>query len=741
MTAILLGFGDILFLDDVQKRVIERTADGRLCLEAVSDGSRSVVTDEELAAALVDGRLRIVRHAQDVARLSSIMEDFHSLPDDMKAEARRRHRYLTGLEKKGIVQFKRGETELALAALAVEFGDPKPPSYATLCRWREKAGTSKDLRRLVDQKARRGNREAKLHPEVRAVMERMIAERYLTPERCTVVTLHAAIMHAIARLNESRSADDQLRTPSLKTVYEAVGNIDRRDVMLAREGRRAAAHAFDPAGKAERTDVPLGLVEMDHTKLDLFVVDDRTFLPIGRPWLTMAVDSFSRMPVGVYVGFEPPSIHSVMQCLRNAILPKTWLADRFPEVENDWPCHGIPYEISVDRGMEFLSEGLADFCASVGISIRHSPTRKPWYKGTVERYFGTINTNLLHEQRGTTFSNILERGEYDPAKNAVIPFETLLRILHKWLVDVFARTPHRGLKGIPAVEWLKACQRDPVRTISHVSDLDVLLGNVETRTLRRTGIELNHLFYMDPGVVAWLRDPAFHEKAPDRKVKIKFDPSNLSAIRVLDPRTLRYETVPVVPSYAGYAGGLTKWQHEVILRHVRQTMQEEVDLESLARAKEHIAEMVAQAMGAKRRSSRTMQKAARWAGIGRLEVGLDAEAKAQRNAIHKAPLALPAPSHERTDARDGASPATVDAEFEELMAWDEALPKVTPSAGARKARQDRSASGGKTRATSASKPLPARPAPTTDIDDEDDVYAELGISATRKAPPSRGGRG
>jgi hypothetical protein len=27
-------------------------------------------------------------------------------------------------------------------------------------------------------------------------------------------------------------------------------------------------------------------VEIDHTKLDLFVVDQKTNLPIGRPWLT-----------------------------------------------------------------------------------------------------------------------------------------------------------------------------------------------------------------------------------------------------------------------------------------------------------------------------------------------------------------------------------------------------------------------------------------------------------------------
>ena len=52
--------------------------------------------------------------------------------------------------------------------------------------------------------------------------------------------------------------------------------------------------------------------------LDLYVVDDRhgELVPIGRPWLTLMVDHYSRLPVGYYLGFKPPGFESVALALR-----------------------------------------------------------------------------------------------------------------------------------------------------------------------------------------------------------------------------------------------------------------------------------------------------------------------------------------------------------------------------------------------------------------------------------------
>ena len=64
-----------------------------------------------------------------------------------------------------------------------------------------------------------------------------------------------------------------------------------------------------------------------------------------------------------------------------------------------------------------------------------------------------MNRDLLHGEPGTTFSSILERDEYDPTKHAVVLLSTFREILHKWIIDVYLRTPHRGIKDIPAHCW------------------------------------------------------------------------------------------------------------------------------------------------------------------------------------------------------------------------------------------------------------------------------------------------
>ncbi|MEL4419744.1 integrase, partial [Shewanella algae] len=67
-------------------------------------------------------------------------------------------------------------------------------------------------------------------------------------------------------------------------------------------------------------------VEIDHTPLDLFLVDDRTGLPCGRPTLTMCLDHFSKMPLGYHLSFSAPSLGAVIGALRHAVLPKEAMA-------------------------------------------------------------------------------------------------------------------------------------------------------------------------------------------------------------------------------------------------------------------------------------------------------------------------------------------------------------------------------------------------------------------------------
>jgi putative transposase len=73
----------------------------------------------------------------------------------------------------------------------------------------------------------------------------------------------------------------------------------------------------------------MDVVQIDHTLVDVMVVDREHRRSIGRPWLTLAVDVASRAVIGFTVSLENPSALSVSRVLSHAVVPKTsWLADR-----------------------------------------------------------------------------------------------------------------------------------------------------------------------------------------------------------------------------------------------------------------------------------------------------------------------------------------------------------------------------------------------------------------------------
>lgn len=72
-------------------------------------------------------------------------------------------------------------------------------------------------------------------------------------------------------------------------------------------------------GDAQR---PLDVVQIDHTKLDIIVVDREQRLPIGRPWITLAIDVYSRMVVGFCISLDPPGAMSTGYASRMRCCPK-----------------------------------------------------------------------------------------------------------------------------------------------------------------------------------------------------------------------------------------------------------------------------------------------------------------------------------------------------------------------------------------------------------------------------------
>jgi putative transposase len=147
----------------------------------------------------------------------------------------------------------------------------------------------------------------------------------------------------------------------------------------------------------------------------------------------------------------------------------------------------------------------------------------------------------MHGNPGTTFSNILERDDYDPSKYAVVLLSTFREMLHKWIIDVYLQTPHRGIADTPAHRWHSAIAELPPPLPPSANELDTVLGMTAQRVIFHYGIELMGLKYNGPGLAEVRR-----RIGDGVKVELTFDPEDLSQVNVLDPQKGTYFVVPAV---------------------------------------------------------------------------------------------------------------------------------------------------------------------------------------------------
>ncbi len=581
----------------------------------------------ELVNALFNGNLAMVADEQLIpyVRKNSarvLNADFTQLPESDREKAKRKYAYVMEIIKRGLDRITKQSVEPVVSEVSKELNDCAPPSWIQVYRWhRDFIISGENIRSLAPLTKARGNHKIRLSEEVTAIIETIINEKYLDTQRASVLSTYDTVIARIAHENQLRPKDDQITKPSQMVLYRAVAKLDPYEEMKARYGKAAADLKFNPVKQGIRPTRALERVEIDHTKLDLFVIDTERKMPIGRPWLTTAIDVYTKCIAGMYVSFNPPSYLSVMQCMRHAITPKAYVKQRYPEIRHEWGAYGKMESVVVDNGKEFHSTHFEDACLQLGIVLQYAPIKLAWYKPSIERYFGTLNTRLLHQQPGTSFSNIVDKGDYDPRENAIIDFNTLMSVLHKWIVDVYHYDEHRGIHDIPALRWEKAIEEFPPALPSCREELDVMLGMIEKRVISKSGIELHGLFYNDESLALLRR-----RRKEEGKVTVKFDPGDLSMIHVFDEDSNTF--IPVPAQAVTYSEGLTLWQHNVIRRYTRNYIDENCDIISLALAKEEIQRMVENAWNSSKKNG-TRQKAARWLNLSQenqLETSLQADA-------------------------------------------------------------------------------------------------------------------
>ncbi|KVE73687.1 DDE-type integrase/transposase/recombinase [Burkholderia vietnamiensis] len=416
----------------------------------------------------------------------------------LNAHENERIRVIETAEPEGINvgQYSRQELEEALRRMALlETGDESRCSARSQRRWaamqREaEANGGRPILALVPRTSARGNRKSRLTRGQAEMLERTYSESWDTSEAKNYKVCH---QHLVVICDEAG-----IKAPSYPTLIKFIDARATPHNTRKRHGKRLAYQEsgfidvlyFDTPKHGSR---PLQYVHIDHTLVDIELVSSRTGKPLGKPWLSLAVDAYSRRIVGIYLTYDPPSYHSVMMVIRDIVR-------RF---------HRLPEFIVVDNGTDFRSHAFEAFLMAMGTHLRFRPAGQPRHGAMLERMFGRLNLDYIHNLAGNTkdMKNVRSVSRSHLPKNlAEWTIEELYYGIQSWATEYYDQNIHPALGESPRDAFQRGLRESGSRAHMHIQyNRDFLIATcppVDRTGTRKVdaqrGVKVNDYHYWHP---------------------------------------------------------------------------------------------------------------------------------------------------------------------------------------------------------------------------------------------------
>lgn len=414
--------------------------------------------------------------------------------------------------------------------------------------------------------------------------------------------------------------------------------IHPRIAMERREGRKAARDKFAPAaGSFPHATAPLSVVQIDHTELNVQIVDDVNRLPIGRAWITVGIDVHTRMITGFHVSLDAPSALSVGACIANSCLEKAALLEEY-KIKGTWPVWGLMAAIHADNGKDFRSTSIAKSCMEHGISVEWRPCGSPEFGGHIERFMGILATELRNIP-GTTFANIKEKGAYDSEGRATLTLRETEEYILEWIVNIYHNRFHKGIDMTPLRKWEAAILGTensfgaglPPK-IANASDFRISFLPSAERTIQRDGVQWDNMHYYD-GCIDHLINK--YEGRHNQNFIFRRDPRDVSKIYFYDAERKAYTEIPWTRSDSY----ISVWELRAAKEKLREENISNPTEDQIFEALDRQAKRIKEASVKTKKARRAQQKAREW----------------RRTATNPVPVSdmtvstPPSDSHERED--------------------------------------------------------------------------------------------
>ncbi len=487
--------------------------------------------------------------------------------DDIK------HRTFQGLTEKELARAKKRKAILnpilenpSDKSIIRKVASENNKNISTIYRWLRLYQKDQTLSSLAGEKNRGGKGKSRLEPHVDMIIDKVIDEVFLNSSKKSINRTYHRI--------KKECLENNLKIPHKNTVRNRIANISPDTFIKKRYGPNMHRDMFEPIlGPFPNADYPLSVVQIDHTVVDIILVDEHYRRPFRRPYITLAIDVFSRMVVGFYLSFDPPGDIGTGLCIANAILPKEkWLAQH--GIEEEWPCWGVMKTIHVDNAKEFRGKMLSNACANYNIDLAFRPVATPHYGGHVERLLGTFGKEI-HDLPGTVFSDVKDRENYESAKKASLTIRELEKWLLIYIVKIYHKREHSTLKTTPLEKF-----RQGIFGVNGKKGTGLFSRNYDERrlildfmpfvirTVQEYGVVIDHIYYYDEVLRKYIHAKEDRIKSA-RKKKFIFrrDPRNISIIFFYDPNFDDYFEIP----YRNTAyPPMSIWEYNEIIKKLKE---------------------------------------------------------------------------------------------------------------------------------------------------------------------------
>ena len=297
--------------------------------------------------------------------------------------------------------------------------------------------------------------------------------------------------------------DRGLPAPSDSTVRSVVAALDPG--LRAHEGDEAYRDQFELVHRRTAA-CPNEQWQADHSLLDVQVLDTKR--QPARPWLTVVLDDYSKAVAGYTVFLGDPTAEQTALALHQGAGRKSNPA---------WPVTGLPDVLCSDHGSDFTRARLERVCLDSHIHLVHSRVGVPQGRGKIERFFGTVTSELLPHLPG----HIPHGTHGQPVTPPALTVAQLDGILERFVVEGYHARPHSETGQPPVTRWLG--NGGLPRLPAHPEDLDLLLLTAATgRKVQRDGIRFASTRYVSPVLAAYFGET----------VTIRYDPRDAAERRV-----------------------------------------------------------------------------------------------------------------------------------------------------------------------------------------------------------------